>query len=146
MGGVEIASPGPNQNSAGEVDGVLMRIMGGRAAEALVFGACGGGSGGPKGSDLAQATLIAASAELCWGMGPRLSWICDPEPETLGHILAVHRDVASRVEQRLVDAQAGATTLLVAHLPGLHALAAALMERETLTGEAAEQIVREAFS
>lgn len=62
----------------------------------------------------------------------------------MGHILAVHRDVAARVEQRLVDAQAGATTLLVAHLPGLHALADALMERETLIGEAAERIVWEA--
>lgn len=146
MGGVEIASPGPNQTSAGDVEGVLMRIMGGRAAEALVFGECGGGSGGPKGSDLALATLVAASAELCWGMGPRISWICEPEPETLGHVLAVHRDVAVRVEQRLVDAQARATTILAAHLPGLHALADALMGRETLTGEAAEAILREASS
>ncbi len=146
LGGTEISSPGHGQGLPSDVDGVLMRMLGGRAAETLIFGQCGAGSGGPKHSDLAQATLIAASAELCWGLGPRLSWICDPEPETLGHILAVHRDIASRVEQRLVDAQAQATTLLSAHLPGLHALAAALLETETLTGEVAERIVREASS
>ena len=65
LGGVEIASPSHNRTSAEDVDGVLMRVMGGRAAKAFMFDACGGGSGGPKGSDLAIATLIAASAELC---------------------------------------------------------------------------------
>ena len=77
-------------------------------------------------------------------MGTKLTWVCDPDPASLGHILAVQRDAAVRVEQRLTDALVSATDLLTAHRAGLDALAAALLDRETLTGEDAEKVVRSA--
>ena len=72
-GGAEIASPGRGEDTVSDVDAVLMRLLGGRAGELVAFGMCGGGSGGSENSDLARATLIAASAEFAWWMGGRLS-------------------------------------------------------------------------
>lgn len=144
LGGTAFTNPGPSESPAADVDDALCRLMAGRAAEVLVTGEGGGGSGGSENSDLARATLIAASAELAWGMGGRLSWLGDPDAASLPHMLALHRDVASRVEKRLADALAAATDLLTAHRSGLDALAAALLSKETLTGEAAEKIVRSA--
>ncbi len=43
--------------------------LAGRAAEQLVFGAPGAGSGGPADSDLAQATRLALAEELSAGLG-----------------------------------------------------------------------------
>jgi len=141
LGGVELVPPGPGEDTPEDVAAMLYRQLAGRAAEILVFGGCGGGSGGSERSDLARATLVSASAELSWGMGNRLTWTCDPDPATLGHILAVHRDVAIRVEARLTDALAAATSLLVSNRGALDAMAEALMQRGTLTGEDARKIV-----
>ena len=126
------------------IAGVLRDILAGRAAEEVVYGEACAGCGGPAQSDLAQATLIAASAELAWGLGEALSWRGDPEPETLPHMLALHRDVAVRVEARLRAGLAEARELLSLHRRELDALAAAVAERETLTGEEAGQVIVEA--
>ena len=144
LGGTAILPSANFGSTAADVAAILARLMGGRAAEMLACGSCDGGSGGSAESDLARATLVAASAELAWGLGPRLSWVCDPDPATLGSVLAVHRDIAARVEQRLADALASAIELLTAHRAALDALAAALLERGTLTGDVAERIVQEA--
>ena len=145
LGGVEFSPPQRGQDTSADVDGLLVRLLAGRAAETLACGVCGGGSGGPANSDLGQATVIAATAEMAWGMGERLSWLGDPDAATLPHMLALHRDVAARVEGRLTDALASATDLLTAHRAGLNALAVALLDRETLTGQDAEKIVRSAI-
>lgn len=144
LGGVEIEPPGSGEDLPEHVDALLMRLLGGRAAELIAFGICGGGSGGSPRSDLARATLIAGSAELSWGMGDRLTWLGDPDPSTLPQLLAINRDVAARVEQRMADALASATALLTANRGALDALAEAPLERETLSGEAAEAIVSRA--
>jgi len=123
------------------INGLLRDILAGRAAEEVVYGAAGAGCGGPASSDLAQATLIAASAELAWGLGEALCWRGDPEPGTLPHMLAMHRDVAERVELRLRTTLAEARDLLILHRRGLDALAAAVAEQETLSGEEAALVI-----
>ena len=127
-----------------EIAGFIRDILAGRAAEEVVYGVAGGGSGGPPSSDLATATLLAASAELAWGLGEALCWRGDPDSETLPQMLAMHRDVAVRVESRLRTGLAEARDLLNRHRRELDALAAALLERETLTGDEAALVIAEA--
>ena len=59
-------------------------------------------------------------------------------------MLALHRDVAVRVEARLRTGLAEARDLLNRHRRELDALAAALLEQETLTGEEAALVIAEA--
>ena len=127
-----------------EIAGLIRNILAGRAAEEVVYGVAGGGSGGPPSSDLATATLLAASAELAWGLSEALCWRGDPEPETLPQMLAMHRDVAVLVEARLRTGLAEARDILILHRRDLDALAAALVEQETLTGEEAALVITEA--
>ena len=131
--------PGGDTNE--DLDIVIRELLAGRAAEELVLGMPGGGSGGPPDSDLGRATLLAASAELSWGLGDRLTWRADPQPETLPGLLAAHRDVAARVEERLRTALQSAKATLELHRRELNALAAALVERLALSGAQAEQVV-----
>jgi ATP-dependent Zn protease len=120
------------------------RILAGRAAEELVFGRSGMGCGGPEQSDLAQATLAAARAEVCYGQGGRLTWLGNPSADTLPGILALHRGVGDRVEKRLTEALEAAGGLLNANRLAFDALVDALLERESLSGAEAEEIVRTA--
>lgn len=57
---------------AGDEDGLMHHItclLAGRAAEQLLLGGVSAGAGGPKDSDLAQATQIAAALEVSYGLG-----------------------------------------------------------------------------
>lgn len=146
LGGVSAMMPQGGADSPGELAVLLRYMLGGRAAEEAVFGVAGGGSGGPERSDLAVATLLATCAEASWGMGDRLTWRGDPDADTLPGMLAMNRELAERVEARLRDALDGARKLLLMHRPALDALAAALMRKETLTGNEAEEVVRRATS
>ncbi len=134
----------PGGDTLEDLDIVLRELLAGRAAEELVLEIPGGGSGGPPESDLARATLLAASAELAWGLGERLTWRADPQAETLPGLLAAHRDVAARVEQRLREALQAAKDMLAAHRHQLDALAAALMKRQALSGAEAEEVIETA--
>jgi plasmid stabilization system protein ParE len=124
-----------------EVDALLVGLMAGRAAEEVVLGGAGAGCGGPAGSDLARATLLAASAELAWGLGENLSWRGDPDAESLPMLLAANPSAAARVEARLRTALASARDMLRQARPELDVVAEALVERETLSGEEVEAIV-----
>lgn len=143
-GGGVLWATDPEGCTEHEIGTTLQRILAGRAAEQVVLGDIGGGCGGPPDSDLGQATAIAASAELAWGLGERLTWRGDPTPETLAETLARNPDVAVRVERRLADAYAAACGLLRANRPAIDAMMRALLERETLSGDDAEAIIRAA--
>ena len=141
MGGVSALMPQPGADSPADLAVMLRYTLGGRAAEEVVYGVAGGGCGGPVHSDLAVATLLAASAEAAWGMGDMLTWRGDPDPDTLPAMLAMNKDIAVRVEARLREALDGARKLLKRHRPALDALAAALTRREAITGDEAAEVV-----
>jgi hypothetical protein len=138
-------SEGGTAAMGSEVVGVMLaRILAGRAAEELVFGRSGMGCGGPEHSDLAQATLAAAKVECAYGQGGRLSWLGNPTAETLPQLLALHRGVGDRVERRLTEALEVAREMLSANRVAFEALVDALIERESLSGQESEEIVRTA--
>ncbi len=122
----------------------LAMAYGGRVAEEIIFGRDRVTTGAS--SDIQKATGIARRYVSQWGLsdaiGPVL--VGDNEQEIfLGRELQHRREVSERTAQ-LVDSEVSrviaeaydrAKHALTEHLPLLHAVAAALLERETLTRE-----------
>jgi len=115
----------------------LAMLAGGRAAEDLVFGDPTTGAA----NDLEKATEIARQMVERYGMSDRLGFVgfTQPGPMFLGQggYPATHSDETStaidqEVREIIAAAQREAATILAAHRPALDAMAAALLENETL--------------
>ncbi|MGE0440634.1 MAG: ATP-dependent zinc metalloprotease FtsH [Gemmatimonadales bacterium] len=127
----------------------LVAAFGGRVAEELVFGPERVTTGAAQ--DLDQATELARRMVTEFGMsdvvGP-LAWAGRPKAVFLGRELAQPREMSERTAdlvdgeiRRLVqEAHDRARTLLEGALPALHAVAEALLDRETLTGDEVEAL------
>jgi cell division protease FtsH len=134
-----------------QLEARLVMAYGGRVAEELVFGRDRVTTGAA--SDIQQATGIARRYVAQWGLsdaiGPVL--VGDNEQELfLGRELQHRREVSEQTAQ-LVDAEVKrvimeahdrAKLVLSEHMDLLHAVAAALLERETLTREDIEMLRR----
>ena len=126
-----------------ELEANLVKTYGGRVAEELVFGRSHVTTGAA--SDIQQATGLARRYVSQWGLSDAIGPILvgDNEHELfLGRELQHRREVSEKTAQ-LVDAEvsriikeayARATVVLTEHLDLLHRVAAALLERETLSG------------
>jgi cell division protease FtsH len=134
-----------------QLEATLVKAYGGRVAEELVFGRDRVTTGAA--SDIQQATGIARRYVSQWGLsdviGPVL--VGDNEQEVfLGRELQRHREVSEKTAQlvdsevtRLInDCYGRAKSVLTEHLDLLHTVAAALLERETLTGEDVQMLAR----
>src|ERR671914_1898743 len=127
-----------------QIEARLVMAYGGRTAEELVFGRQRVTTGAA--SDIQQATAIARRYVTQWGLsdaiGPVL--VADNEQEVfLGRELMHRREVSEKTAQ-LVDAEVArviseaynrAKATLTEHKELLHTVAAALLDRETLTGD-----------
>ncbi len=119
--------------------GMLARMLGGRAAEEVIFGEITTGAG----NDIERATALARKMVCEWGMseelGP-LTYGTKQEMVFLGKELGHERNYSEATQQkidaeirRLVEeAHRGALVLLRENEEKLHALALALLEREIL--------------
>lgn len=111
----------------------LTMLMAGRAAEIVVFGFPGPGSGGASNSDLARATSLALAVERTWGLGDDLPLLYRPaEDETA--VLDQDRELATRIHERLEQAEARAVQIIECHRAAFDALAAALADAQALEG------------
>ena len=142
-GGGTSWQPQSGEDTEDEVNAALTELLGGRAAELLVLGAPGAGSGGASDSDLARATVLAVCCETSWGFA-RLTWHGDPGAGDVAMLLAANPGLSVAVEERLQAALADARATLDRNRPALDAVAGALLARETLTGAEVESLVREA--
>jgi cell division protease FtsH len=122
-------------------------LLGGRAAENLVFEEITTGAG----NDIEQATTLARKMVCEWGMsdmGP-LTFGKKEEQIFLGREIAQHRDysedTAIRIDKEVKDlvesAYDTARTLLSNNLQVLHDMAKALLERETIVQEDIRNII-----
>jgi len=129
-------------------DSLAIRL-GGRASEVLVFGV---GSTGAA-SDLSGATELAVKMVRDWGLSPRLGPIgYGPEEDaTVGtyemqqtrpYAEATQRIIDQEVSRMLVEAEGRARQLLVGNRKALDAVAALLVERETISGAELIEAVR----
>ena len=134
-----------------QLKATLVKAYGGRAAEELVFGKDHVTTGAA--SDIQQATNIARRYVSQWGLsdvvGPIL--VGDDEQELfLGREIQSRRHISSSTAQTvdseiskvIREAYQRATDVLTENLDLLHRVAAALLERETLSGEEVKQLAR----
>jgi cell division protease FtsH len=134
-----------------QLEAMLVRMYGGRVAEELVFGHERVTTGAS--SDIQQATGLARRYVSQWGLSDAIGPILvgDNEQELfLGRELQTRREVSERTAQ-LVDSEvtrvikeayARAKETLTENLELLHTVAAALLDRETLTGEEVQKLAR----
>jgi cell division protease FtsH len=134
-----------------QIEARLVMAYGGRVAEELIFGRDRVTTGAA--SDIQMATQISRKYVTQWGLsdaiGPVL--VGDNEQEVfLGNQIMSRREVSERTH-KLVDAEfkrvidsayALATRVLTENIELLHTVAAALLERETLTREDIEVLKR----
>jgi cell division protease FtsH len=128
----------------------LSVAMGGRVAEELIFGydkVTSGASG-----DIQMATDLAKAMVTQWGMsdalGP-LKYSENQEEVFLGHSVTRQQNVSektaelidSEVKRLVLEGYERAKAVLTANLDQLHALANALLEYETLTGDEIKRVV-----
>jgi len=129
--------------------GVLVRMMGGRGAEEVIFDQITTGAG----NDIEQATSLARKMVCQWGMsddlGP-LTYGRKEEMVFLGREISHTKDYSEATQQkidseirRLVeDAHQHAVKLLRENEDKLHAMAEALLEREILDSDEVDRIMR----
>jgi cell division protease FtsH len=123
------------------LEGVIMKGLAGRAAEELVFGAHAVTSGAQN--DLQQVNGIARKMVYQLGMGAETGLLIhDGEPGTVSPEAHARMD---REVRGILDAMYRRTVdLLAANREPLAALAVALLERETIDGPEAVEIMEEA--
>ncbi len=129
----------------------IAQAFGGRVAEQLIYGETHLNSGAS--SDLKSATSLARSMVTEFGMSEKLGPLRynDNEEEVfLGHSVTQRKNVSDATAQ-LIDEEVRrfveegekkAREILSARIDDLHAMAKALMEYETLSGEEAKAILR----
>ncbi|WP_194744382.1 ATP-dependent zinc metalloprotease FtsH [Thermaurantiacus tibetensis] len=128
----------------------LSVAMGGRVAEEIIFGAdkvTSGASG-----DIQMATDLARAMVTQWGMSEKLGplkYTENQEEVFLGHSVTRQQNVSEKTAE-LIDAEIKrlvtegyerARKILTENIDQLHALANALLEYETLTGEEIKKVV-----
>jgi cell division protease FtsH len=134
------------------IEDAVCVMMGGRCAEMLTLGSLSTGAS----NDLQRATELARKMVREFGMSDRIgpmAWGQEGQVflgEDLMHAARDYSDVTSRVideevERILREQEARATRLLQEHRRGLAAVAAALLEKETIDGAEVGRLVDEAF-
>ncbi|MBF0152900.1 MAG: ATP-dependent zinc metalloprotease FtsH [Magnetococcales bacterium] len=124
-------------------------LMGGRLAEEMVLNELTTGAG----NDIMRATDIARKMVCTYGMSPRLGPLTLGEEEQeifLGREITQHKNVSDLTAQaideevrRIIDENYNrAKDILLEHVDILHAMAEALLERETLVADEVARLVR----
>jgi cell division protease FtsH len=123
-------------------------LMGGRIAEELVFNDLSTGAG----NDLERATELARKMVCDWGMSDELGPLTYGKREEqifLGKEMTRHKEyseetavkIDAEIKKLVMDCYHETKGLLSTHINTLHALATALLERETLDGKAIDDII-----
>src|SRR5712691_5327609 len=124
-------------------------LLGGRAAEEIVFQQQTTGAG----DDLEKATDMARKMVCEWGMSDRMGPLTFGKGEEhifLGREVARPKDfseetavlIDSEIKRIVVESAARARHMIESNIEKLHALARALLERESLDGEEIARILR----
>jgi cell division protease FtsH len=149
--GVTMQLPSEDKHSYSR-DSLLNRIavlMGGRAAEEIIFNSMTTGAG----NDIERATDIARKMVCEWGMSEKLGPVTfgkKDEQIFLGREMATHKnyseatavEIDSEIRRIVDDSYKRVIKLLTDNLDTLHRLSHELFEKENLSGEEVEMIVK----
>jgi cell division protease FtsH len=128
----------------------LSVLMGGRAAEEVVFEEVSTGAG----NDIERATNIAREMVCSWGMSTSLGPLAfgkKDEAIFLGKELATHKNYSEKTAEIIDDeirnivitAYRGAKELLNKNIKLLHSMAQMLLEKETIESEDIEELIKQ---
>jgi len=131
------------------LEGVLAQLLGGRAAEKIVFSQLTTGAG----NDIERASDLARKMVCEFGMSEKLGPITFGKKEQeifLGREISQHRDYSEdiakeidlEVREIVSSAEKRAEKLLNDNIDKLHALSNALLEHEILDGEQIDAVLR----
>ncbi len=134
-----------------EIEAKLAMMFGGRVAEELIYGAEHVTTGAAD--DIRQATNLARRMVTEWGMSDKLGRLRYSENEEevfLGHSVTQRKNVSDATAKiiddeirRIIDeAEQKAHSMLTEHIDQLHAIAKALLEYETLSGDEIKALIR----
>ncbi|MBL0226215.1 MAG: ATP-dependent zinc metalloprotease FtsH [Geobacteraceae bacterium] len=123
-------------------------LMGGRAAEDIIFHSFTTGAG----NDIEQATEMARKMVCEWGMSDKLgplSFGKKDEQIFLGREMSTHKnyseatavEIDSEIRRIVDDSYARALALLKENIQNLHNLSECLIEKENLTGAEVDEII-----
>jgi cell division protease FtsH len=127
----------------------LAFMLGGRAAEKLILGDLSTGAG----NDIEKATKLARKMVCEWGMSDRLGPLTYGEKQEeifLGREIGMHRDysettareIDEEVKRIVDDAEASAEAIVKKNLSKLKVLAQKLLDKEILSGEEIDIILK----
>jgi cell division protease FtsH len=128
-------------------------LLGGRAAEEIIFGEQTSGAG----NDLERATEIARKMICEWGMSDKVGPVTFGKREEqifLGKELARHKDYSEataleidrEIKRVVTENYKRAKTILEENIDLLHKLAEALLEREVVDGKELDDLVKQTRS
>ncbi|MCK4756262.1 cell division protein FtsH, partial [candidate division WOR-3 bacterium] len=127
----------------------LAFMLGGRAAEKIILGDLSTGAG----NDIEKATKLARKMVCEWGMSERLGPLTYGEKQEeifLGREIGMHRDfseatareIDEEVKKIVEEAEACAENIVKKNMKKLKNLAHILLEKEILTGEEIDKILK----
>lgn len=120
----------------------IATLLGGVAAEELLFSAFENGAGGDVTADLNRATDIATMVEITWGLGQTLTVEPGNSPRELAAYRSRRKGLAKSVEGTLQTEFARAKSLLEEHRTVLLDLHAQLLREGTLSADVIKAAVR----
>ncbi|CUS97838.1 cell division protease FtsH [Candidatus Kryptobacter tengchongensis] len=131
------------------LEAMITYALGGRAAEKIIFNSLTTGAA----DDLEKATTIARKMVCEWGMSERLgplTYGTKEEEIFLGKEITRHQNYSEQtailideeVKNIVTNCMERAEKILMENIDALHRLANALLERETLTGDEIDKIIK----
>ncbi len=131
------------------LEAIITYALGGRAAEKIIFNSLTTGAA----DDLEKATTIARKMVCEWGMSERLgplTYGTKEEEIFLGKEITRHQNYSEQtailideeVKRIVLSCMERAEKILRDNIDALHRLANALLERETLTGEEIDKVIK----
>ena len=134
-----------------EIEAKLAMMYGGRVAEELIYGNENVTTG--AGNDIQQATNLARAMVTEYGMSEKLGplrYNDNQEEIFLGHSVARTQNVSGatakiideEIRRIIEEAETLARKVLIEHMEGLHKVAKALLEYETLSGDEIEALLK----
>ncbi|WP_195909505.1 hypothetical protein [Rhizobium tubonense] len=113
----------------------IAMLMGGIAAEEIVYGSFSDGAGGNESSDLHSATNLATQLECQLGMGRSLVSEAGDSDVRLEEIRVRNPILWNRIDAILREQHSRAKQLIADNEPALHRVVAELLSRKFLSGD-----------
>ncbi len=151
--GVTMTLPEEDRHSMRKdyAENMIVMALGGRNAEDLVFDVVSSGAA----NDLQQATNIARRMVTEWGMSSEIGpmSLASGGPVFLGDEMINQKDfsddtarvVDQEIQSVLVNAEERCRSLMTEYRPALDAIAAALLERETVSGAEVQRLIEDSM-